>query len=99
MRVNSFKKIQKQVESYVNSVFVVQDEIKNQIEILEQELAKYSKRWSDIRDAFCNGSPCICKTQRYFALEIFDDLGYSVEVYPESQVQEKLNQNWKYVEE
>lgn len=37
--------------------------------------------------------------ERYFALEIFDDLGYSVQVYPESQVQEKLNQNWKYVEE
>ena len=37
--------------------------------------------------------------ERHFALEIFDDLGYSVEVYPESEVQEKLNQNWNYVEE
>lgn len=37
--------------------------------------------------------------ERYFALEIFDDIGYSVEVYPESEVQEKLNQNWNYVEE
>lgn len=39
------------------------------------------------------------ESERYFALEIFDDIGYSVEVYPESEVQEKLNQNWKYVEE
>lgn len=37
--------------------------------------------------------------ERHFALEIFDDLGYSVQVYPESQVNEKLNQNWNYVEE
>lgn len=37
--------------------------------------------------------------ERHFALEIFDDIGYSVEVYPESEVQIMLNRNWKYVEE
>lgn len=78
MRVNSFKKIQKQVESYVNSVFVVQDEIKNQIEILEQELSKYSKQWSNIRDAFCNGSPCICKTHPKYTE--FSDKIHSINV-------------------
>lgn len=73
MRVNSFKKIQKQVESYINSVFVIQDEIKNQIEILEQELSNYSKRWSNIRDSFCNGAPCICKTHPRY-IEFYDKI-------------------------
>ena len=37
--------------------------------------------------------------ERYFALEIFDDLGFSVEVFPESLVAEMQKQGWNYVEE
>jgi hypothetical protein len=37
--------------------------------------------------------------ERHFALEIFDDIGYSIEVYPENEVAEMQQQGWNYVEE
>ena len=60
MKIPSIKKIEKQAEKYVKENFRPDSFLTLKLEILEKEIAPLCKAWNDLRDKFCNGSPCIC---------------------------------------
>lgn len=73
MKIPSIQKIEKQVEKYAKENFYPDPSLEEKMKLLESELNPLCKEWNKIRDNFCNGSPCICKTHpRYY--EFFDKI-------------------------
>lgn len=63
MRIPSYKKIEKQVEAYMKTWKHPDQEKINE---LNKELNRLARQWANIREKFCNGHPCICKTHPRF---------------------------------
>ena len=67
MKIPSIRKIEKQAEKYAKENFRPDPSLEEKMKLLESELKPICEEWDRIRDNFCNGSPCICKTHpRYY---------------------------------
>lgn len=67
MKIPSIRKIEKQAEKYAKENFRSDPSLEEKMKLLESELKPICQEWNRIRDNFCNGSPCICKTHpRYY---------------------------------
>lgn len=82
MKISSLQKIEKQVENYVRDNFLPNPSLTEEIANLEKILKPLVKEWSFIRDEFCGGQICRCKTHPRYK-EFFDQI---------EPLQEKISQ-------
>lgn len=59
MKISSHKKIEKQVQAFLSS-FQFPPDVQKELVRLESEQSKVSREWNELREKFCNASPCIC---------------------------------------
>lgn len=65
MKKSEHRKIEKQVQEYLRS-FQFPEDVKKDLDKLEEERAAICREWSSVRDSFCTGSPCICVTHPHY---------------------------------
>ncbi len=82
MKIPSFSKIEKQAESYTQNNFRADPFSIAELESLEKILHPLCQEWSFIRDEFCDGQICRCKTHPRYK-EFFDQI---------EPLQEKISQ-------
>jgi hypothetical protein len=61
MKIPSCKKIEKQVSAYLSS-FQYAPETQKTLDLLEKQHGDLCREWTKIREKYCSGEPCICKT-------------------------------------
>ena len=59
MKISSHKKIEKQVQAFL-SAFQFPPDVQKELERLESKCDEIAQEWNNLREKFCNGSPCIC---------------------------------------
>jgi uncharacterized phage infection (PIP) family protein YhgE len=59
MKISSHKKIEKQVQAFLSS-FQFPPDVQEELDRLENEYGEISDEWNELRQVFCNSSPCIC---------------------------------------
>jgi hypothetical protein len=72
MRIPSYEKIRLIARAYTN-VQPIDGSLFEQANALEKQLHPIALKWATIREAFCNGEPCICASHpehSYFSEKI-----------------------------